>query len=225
MDVEALVFDLDDTLYPEEQYVFSGFRFVDAWLKEERGIAGFEQLALQIYAQGVRGNIFDLALENLDVNLGPEMVRSMVQVYREHSPRITAYEDAKWALSHFQGRYKIGLITDGYLAVQRNKVKALGIKDYFDTIVFTDELGRENWKPSLLPYDTAKKKLGCAHERIVYIGDNPKKDFIGAKRLGWLTVQVSRPQGQYREAVVPEGYLAELKIKSLTELPNVLKDV
>ncbi|GAB6155704.1 HAD-IA family hydrolase [Desulfosporosinus burensis] len=224
MSIEAIVFDLDDTIYPEEQFVFSGFNSVDTWLKAEFEIFGFQEHAKQIYGLGIRGNIFDQALVNLGVKCDPELIRSMVQVYREHSPYISAYEDAIWALDHFQGRYKMGLITDGYLMVQRNKVKALDIKDYFDTIVFTDVYGRENWKPSLLPYSIAKQELGCAHHDIVYVGDNPSKDFIGAKKLGWLTVQVSRTEGQYCNVQVPEeNYSADFCIESLTDLIDVLR--
>ncbi len=224
MSIEAIVFDLDDTIYPEEQYVYSGFNSVDTWLKAKFEIVGFQEHANQIYGRGIRGNIFDQTLVSLGAKCDPELIHSMVQVYREHSPYISAYEDAKWALDHFQGRYKMGLITDGYLIGQRNKVIALNIKDYFDTIVFTDVYGRKNWKPSLLPYSIAQQELGCAHQDIVYVGDNPSKDFIGARKLGWLTVQVSRTGGQYCNVEVPAGnYSADFRIESLTDLIDVLK--
>jgi putative hydrolase of the HAD superfamily len=224
MSIEAIVFDLDDTIYPEEQYVLSGFASVDAWLKAEFKIHGFLEHANQIFGRGIRGNIFDQALVSLGVKCDPELIQRLVQVYREHSPNISAYEDAKWALDHFLGQYKMGLITDGYLVAQRNKVKALDIEGYFDTIVFTDVYGRENWKPSLVPYTIAMQELGCAHQDIVYVGDNPSKDFFGAKKLGWLTVQVSRTEGQYCNVQVPEdNYSADFCIESLTDLTNILR--
>ena len=83
-----LVFDLDDTLYPEHEYVRSGFAAVDLWLKQNRDITGFSELANEQFNSGKRGNIFDIVLDQLGCGNPAELVPALVKVYREHDPAI-----------------------------------------------------------------------------------------------------------------------------------------
>src|SRR5687767_769940 len=95
-DAPVLVFDLDDTLYPECDYVRSGFAAVDRWLREHRGVTGFSEIANAHFRGGRRGNIFDLSLEELGLPRDPALVSRLVTVYREHKPSIRLHEDAEW---------------------------------------------------------------------------------------------------------------------------------
>ncbi|MCD1258764.1 HAD family hydrolase [Paenibacillus athensensis] len=192
MGVQAIVFDLDDTLYPEHDYVHSGFRAVGEWATARWGISAFYETAAELFEQGVRGSVFNAALERLGVAYAEEEVAAMLAFYRGHRPAIALFADAAWALERFGGEYPLGLITDGYLETQRRKLEALGIAGRFQALVLSDELGREHWKPSAKPYETAAAKLGVAAEACVYVGDNPRKDFVTARRLGWRTVRIVR---------------------------------
>ncbi len=150
--IRTLVFDLDDTLFPERAFVFSGFEAVDGWLRKEMTIHGFLQQASAEFNAGARGDIFNLALRHLGAEDDPVVIRQMVEIYRAHRPRIALFADAAWALTHFGRRMELALLTDGYLAVQQRKVAALGIAERFAAIVYSDELGRNAWKPSQVPY-------------------------------------------------------------------------
>lgn len=221
----VLVFDLDDTLYSEREFVLSGFAAVDAWLAQRHGLAGFGAEATRLFEAGTRGRIFDEALRRLAVDGAGELVPHLVDVYRGHAPRISLLEEARWALQHFHGRLRLGLITDGHAATQRNKFAALGVSRYFAHVVFTDDLGRANWKPSPLPFRDVMDRLGCAGDECVYVGDNPVKDFVAPNALGWLTVQIRRGNGEY--GTVDTGALApchrpHLTIQSLYELESLL---
>ncbi|HEY9175914.1 MAG TPA: HAD family hydrolase [Verrucomicrobiae bacterium] len=221
--IRALVFDLDDTLFPEREFVHSGFRAVDEWLRNARSICGFGEAASSEFSAGARGNVFDLALRRLGVADDPVLVRKMVEVYRAHVPTIHLFEDAAWALDHFSGGMQLGLLTDGYLEVQRRKVDALGIADRFAAMVFCDEAGREAWKPSAIPYEKIRIQLQCCGNECLYIGDNPSKDFVTAKALGWCTLQICRPGGEYAAIQVPLSHQADAIIHSLAELADVLR--
>ncbi len=161
----------------------------------------FFLIAEDFFRKGKRGNIFNLALLKLGVR----------------------NDDARWALEYFGQSRKLGIITDGYLITQKNKVKALKIEDCFDVIVYSDEIGREHWKPSEKPYRKIMGKLSCAGNECIYIADNPKKDFITAKALGWMTVHIRRPSGEYRHHVPQDGYEADKEITSLFELKELIR--
>src|SRR5262245_30522232 len=104
----TIIFDLDDTLYREHEFVFSGFRAVDLHL-ESRGVKGFGELAISLFVDGQRGNVFDSALTRLSIEPERSFVSSLVEVYRSHLPTLTLLPDAAWALSYFGENAKIGL--------------------------------------------------------------------------------------------------------------------
>lgn len=95
-------------------------------------------------------------------------------------------------IEYFKGNKKLGAIADGYLTTQRNKLEALHIGNSCDTIVYSDEYGRENWKRSPVPYLKVREFRGFQGSKCVYVGDNPHKDFVTAKKLSLLTVQIAR---------------------------------
>ena len=220
--IRALVFDLDDTLFPEREFVQSGFKAVDEWLRTTRSIRGFQEKAAAAYDAGVRGHIFNLALRRLGMLDDWELVRQMVDVYRSHKPMIRLFADAAWALHRFGGEKQLGLLTDGYLEVQRRKVSALGIAHRFAAMVFSDEGGREAWKPSATPFEKVMTELQRRGKECIYVGDNPAKDFMAPKTLGWRTVQVRRAGGEYAAVEAPLAYQADAIIHSLDELEGLI---
>ncbi|MEN9493517.1 MAG: hypothetical protein RJA63_3966 [Pseudomonadota bacterium] len=212
----ALVLDLDDTLYPERAYNFSGFRAVGRHLAAQHGISGFADCCVALFESGARGDIFDQALARLGVTAD---VAELLTVYREHVPEITLFEDARTLFERVRGKLPLALLTDGYAAVQRRKVAALGIADHFAARVFSDDEGREAWKPSPLPYLRVMNLLAQKAEEFIYVGDNPAKDFVTARKLGWQTVWVCRPGAVHQVEAVAPGFEADIVIKSLTGLP------
>ena len=199
-----MVFDLDDTLFPEAAYVAAGFRAVGAALAREHGVEGFGALAAAVAAAGARGDVFDEALRRAGVPADDarRLVPWCVAEYRGHRPDIALFPEARAALDRLRGRVKLGVLTDGWLVAQQQKVAALGVADLVDAVVFSDAFGRAHWKPSEVPYRAVAEALGVAHAGCVYVADNPAKDFITARALGWRTIQVARP-GQTHAADAP----------------------
>ena len=221
--IKAVVFDLDDTLYPESSYVESGFKAVDSYLLEQHEITGFFNTARELFHSGHRGKIFNDALDTLQLEYQLLLIKELIDVYRSHIPTIILSSEAKDILDCFSDRFKLGLITDGYRQVQRNKINALGISDYFHEICVTDELGKGYWKPHEKPYQMMQKALEVEPEQCVYVADNPNKDFVTPKKMGWLTVQLISEAGEYCFADVTPEFEAEHKINSLSELRQVLE--
>lgn len=206
MTIRAVVFDLDDTLYPESAYVASGFRAVGDALARERGVEGFGARAAAIAASGARGDVFDRALREAGVppEALPELVAWCVARYREHRPDIALFPEAHEALEGLRGKVKLGVLTDGWITAQRQKVAALGLAPRVDAVVYSDAFGRAHWKPSEVPYRAVAEALAVEHGGCVYVADNPAKDFITARALGWRTIQVARP-GQTHAAEAPSA--------------------
>ena len=222
----CLVFDLDDTLYLERDYVLSGFHAVDSHLVEKWSAPGFYMRAEQLFLDGARGNIFDLVLADLGLECNAGTIDELVAIYRGHAPSITLLDDARWALDKYAKTLPLALITDGYAITQKQKLAALDIANYFQKVIVTDELGREFWKPSNEPYRIVEDFFDSPGESCTYVADNPSKDFITANERGWNTVRVIREQGEYQ--AVDESrveYQAKCTVQSLYELPQVLKEI
>lgn len=223
---QAILFDLDDTLYPEREYVFSGFQAVATWAEAQLGIPqaqGIKELT-GLYEAGQQGHTFDVWLESHGKQ--PEApVERLVEVYREHVPTITPYPGAIELLDSLREHYRLGLVSDGYLAVQQRKLAALGLAHYFDVIVFSDAWGRVAWKPNRRPFEAALERLGGILPTLtVYVADNPKKDFIGARQLGIKTIRVRYPYGVYSD-IAPESaaHQPDLEVTTLEDVRQTLQ--
>lgn len=221
--MKAVVFDLDDTLYLERDYVKSGFKEVDAFLLRH-DIAGFFSLASRHFEEGVRGNIFNVVLDELNVIYDGDYIGMLVDVYRSHVPAIRLLPDAQEIIKRLHGNYNLGLITDGFAVAQNKKVDALNLRALLDYIVITDELGHpgQYWKPHRKAYELVQNYFSIPGSDCVYVGDNVKKDFVSANALGWMTVQVCREGREHEEVLATSAYSAHYQIANLKELPKLL---
>jgi len=192
--LEAVIFDLDDTLYLETSYVRSGFGAVAQVLADEHSSVEYiGRLLWRAFEQGPRDRVFNSVLRELGREDESSEISRLVRCYREHRPTL-ALEPAMRDLLGRVGRlYKLGLLTDGFLPAQQYKVEALGLTEVFDCIVYTEALGREFWKPSPRAFELMSESLGCAGSRCVYVADNVAKDFVGPNQLGWRTIRLLRP--------------------------------
>lgn len=145
--MKAVLFDLDDTLYPERTFVDSGFRAVARVLADRSARSEPELFARmqQILETQGRGYVFDTILAETELAARTEDdVRLLLYVYRSHRPRIALSTDALPVLRTLRAAgYRLGVVTDGAGTVQRNKIAALGLDPHVDAIVCTDEIGRE----------------------------------------------------------------------------------
>lgn len=195
---QTIVFDLDDTLYPERDYVLSGFRAVATWAEAHLGIPapkGFAELEA-LFAQGVRGHVFDRWL-SAHGKPDPALIPQLVEVYRGHRPSLKPFDTVPELLAGLRRRHRLGIVSDGHLSVQQRKLDALQLGQYFDAVVFSDTWGRDAWKPSPRPFAEALSRLSGTAESSVYVGDNPTKDFLGARQLGMFTIQLRLCEGEY----------------------------
>ena len=222
MSIRAILFDLDDTLYPEHEFVESGFHTVARHLVDlsGRGYDEMYQRLMTLLEERGRGCVFDLVLDELGLCDDVNVARS-VYLYRTHTPIINPYPEAVSLLRDIRARaIAVGLITDGMGSVQRRKIEALDIQSLFDLIICTDEIGPDYWKPSPLPYELALQTFGISPAEAVYIGNDVSKDFAGANQIGMTTIQIGSDPGP--ESELELTYQPDFHVPSLGQLNQVL---
>jgi putative hydrolase of the HAD superfamily len=221
-----VVFDLDDTLYPERQYALAGFRSAARWAEAEFGVTGLADEMAGLLEVGMLGKLFVTVLGRHVPDHRPEHLLAFREAYKNcDQPELELFEDAIHALDHYQRQGPIGLITDGTLHVQMKKVRALGIEERFAKIVYTDALGadRAYFKPHRRPYETMLEALGDPSDRYVYVGDNPAKDFVAPNAMGWISVLVHRDHPRIHDVTrVADGGAPQHTVRSLRELSSIL---
>ena len=195
MDIKLVVFDMDDTLFLERSYVESGFRAVGEVLARDYRVPSFYEAAWKLFELGERGDIFDSVLGGASQPLPRDIVERCVGIYRDHEPQIELLEDSLAMLRACRPRFQTGLITDGPRNSQRAKVRSLNLNRLIQRIVVTDEHGSGWPKPAPKAFEALQDWFDVRGEECLYIGDNPKKDFVAGHALGWRTVRVRRPGG------------------------------
>lgn len=183
MNKNIVVFDLDDTLYKEIDFLISGYHYIAAFLKEKYRLSDVFSLMLKSYFD--KQNVF----QELNKNFGLDIsIREYLEMYRNHFPKIQLDVETKETLSLLNQKKNVifGLITDGREITQRNKIVALGIDNWIknENIIISETFGSE--KPTLENYLYFQKKYGEAD--CYYVGDNLNKDFITPNKLNWTTI-------------------------------------
>ena len=192
-EIEAVIFDLDDTLYNEIDYVKSGFRAA------AKVMSGVENAYEKLYAAfSEKKSAIDEVLKNEGIT-DEETKNKCVRAYREQIPDIALSPEVSELLEKLKkDNIKIGIITDGRPEGQRNKIKALGLEKYADEIIITDEIGGVMFrKPNDISFRIMQRRLNVPFNRMIYVGDNTGKDFIAPKQLGMNVLHYKNPAGIY----------------------------
>lgn len=224
--IKAVVFDLDDTLISEKQYIESGFKAVAKELNRIYSLNSEEifNKMLELFNESSI-NVFNRILDLLNIKYSENIILDLIRCYREHTPEIEFFEDVIPVINKLKkSGYKLGIITDGYKETQLRKIDVLKCYDLFDEIIVTDELGREYWKPHEKPYKLMAEKMCVNFKNMIYIGDNVNKDFVTANKLGIKTVYINRENGIYDDMEVPIDFRANNNIRSLLELIELINE-
>ncbi|MCD4825522.1 MAG: HAD family hydrolase [Phycisphaerae bacterium] len=218
--IQAVVFDIDDSLYPEQQFVRSGYHAVACRLREQLGRDDlFEDWLWQRFLQGKVAGAFNDLSEAFSLALDDAEISQLVEIYRFHQqPDITPFDGIAELLTEIRKTRRMGIVSDGPALMQRNKLRALGLENFFEAVGLTDNLGADAGKPNPAGFEYVQQTLGVPHESCVYVSDNPSKDFLAPNRLGWLTIQYRRPGQLYADKPSPPGGDAQLIIHNDNQL-------
>lgn len=218
MPSKVVVFDLEDTLYHEIDFLKSGYHAVADYLTKTVGIHNLYAEMIEAYQAGEK-DVFQKILDNYNLPIDKS---KLLDVYRCHLPQIHLDEMAKSVLGRLKGECHLALITDGRPRTKRNIINALGLSDYINwsDIYISDEVGHLK----TAPYSFEKIMERYPDCEYMYVGDNPAKDFLVPNRMGWITVclldngQNIHPQ----DFTLSVEFLPQRKIKDITELIDLL---
>lgn len=189
--VDLVVFDLDDTLYSEKEYVRSGFKRISETLK----MPTLESKLWEAFLQGQKA--IDTVFESEKI---PDRKDQALSIYRNQKPTIHLYSGVESMFRRIKQKgKKLGMLTDGRPEGQHAKIEALNLESIFDVIIITDELGGVNCrKPNEIGFQKLQEKTMIPFEKMVYIGDNIHKDFIAPEKLGMKCIFFNNCNGLYK---------------------------
>ncbi len=220
--IKGIVFDLDDTLYPLEEYLESGFRAVARYAGEKYGIDPEESYAYMKILYTRYGEKEVLARTVCYFNLESSAIIELIAVFREHPPIVALYPDYRKTLAELAVRFRLGILADGDPDVQGRILRALRIQKHFQSVIFTGKYDEAKWKPNPFCFTLTARILRCHPRELVYVGDNPLTDFLGAKKAGFYTMRVLT--GPLRDKIVPMEFDADAQINDITQIREVINE-
>ena len=219
----CVVFDIDDTLYPERDYVRSGFRAVGAWAERWLGIGDFSEACRIEFEAGRRSTIFNQVLASSGIEPTPELIAGLVELYRTHEPCIQLASDTSRMFTEISGRYPVAVVSDGPLTSQSRKADALGLRLIASPVLLTEIFGQEFRKPHTRAFHEVASLVPARH--YVYAADNPAKDFIAPHDLGWTTVRIRRPGGLHYSVETLTGAPPDFEFPDCSPLAAVFAEI
>lgn len=122
-------------------------------------------------------------------------------------------EGALSLMEALHGKVKLGIITNGFTALQDIRLKRTGFDKFFDLLVISEEVGIA--KPDAGIFEYAKKQMQPTPEnsRILMVGDNPHSDVLGGQNANFKTCWLNEHGKD-----IPQGIMPDLVVPSLGEL-------
>jgi putative hydrolase of the HAD superfamily len=173
------------------------------------------------------------ALKNLDVKSShlPLLAKEFLRIYRKELENVykkdTRKKELKRLLKYFKDRgKKLGVISNGRQFDVKNATKWYGIHRYFDFIIASEKVGVE--KPNEKIFEYALNIVKKPPEKVVYIGDDPKKDIEPAKKLGMKAILFIPPK-KFRKEMPWRKYKVKISVKpdavirKISQLKEIVK--
>ncbi|SFS48774.1 HAD family hydrolase [Halostagnicola kamekurae] len=214
--VEAVVFDLDETLAVPD-------RDRETILEDVTAATGIPSISRESYLDAHRQNLTQTTRKPIFAELLADRetdadAEELAVAYRQTiADSLSPVAGVESLLADLRDRYSVGLLTNGPVRAQRDKLETLGWERAFDAALVTGEL--EAGKPDPRAFDAILSELAVDAENAVYVGDDVEADIAGATNAGMDAIQVLKPDGPAPDDRAA-GHLAQDSIA--TELPDVL---
>ena len=237
--IEAILFDLDDTLVdargswragfaeaiaelharsPALQALGSPTEIYDGWFRryseEAHRAAGFGEWQSSFTSEAFERLVAD--------HLGPDpaLVARLVARYQAATPgHLAIFPDAEPLLERLGARYPLGLISNGPGELQRPKIEKFDLERHFEFVVVSGEFGVRKPDPAI--FTAALEALGVSPGGAVFIGDNPRDDIAGACASGLAAIWVNRGDWSGPDPSKADA-LPHAEVRELREIPAAL---
>ncbi len=181
--LKAIAFDLDNTLYNQDDFELFALKEVAEKISRLYGKSSdeyFYQLR-ELYFSGVRSRTFDIMMQSVHGKLPDDWEEAMQKVilptYRASTPNLKLFPEARILLDTLKKKEcRIALITNGNELIQNKKIDLLGIRDYFDKIYISDSYSPPARKPDLRMFEDFLEDFSILGLEAAYFGDNEDSD-------------------------------------------------
>ncbi|MEG3126232.1 pyrimidine 5'-nucleotidase [Pantoea cypripedii] len=221
-DWDCIIFDADDTLFHFDAYaglqrMFAGYdvQFTD------QDYADYQAINKPLWVDYQNGAISALQLQTRrftgwgeKLSIAPEVLNhgfltAMAEI-------CLPLQGAASLLNALHGKVKMAIITNGFTALQRARLERTGFRDYFATVVISEQVGVP--KPDRAIFDHTLELLGNpARERVLMVGDTPESDILGGINAGLKTCWLDHGTRPLPQEIIPDW-----RVTSLAELENLL---
>jgi putative hydrolase of the HAD superfamily len=223
--INAVIFDLDNVLYDEKDYFYAAFNKIAAYLSERCNIPQekiFEKLVNDFQN---KTSMYPRLFNDLiaDCGLDQRLISEILALFSSIQPDLQLFSGSEDLLLNLKKQnIKLGLVTNGSVKTQKNKVKLLNIEKFFDSIIYAREVGAGKEKPDFEAYKLMLADLGVKPEEAICVGDNPFTDFLGAKKLGIKTVRLQ--SGEFKNVNLSQAYEADITVKTISQIYHLVTD-
>lgn len=215
----VVVFDLDDTLYKEIDFLKSAYSEISLKISKMvyvESSAIYNQMLACFYN---KENVFESIIKKYNLSIS---INELLDIYRNHKPEIKLSKDRVEVLNELKCRgIVLGLLTDGRSKQQRSKIEALKLNTWISEILISEEFGSE--KPNANNYKYFENLFGKA--KYYYVGDNVKKDFITPNKLNWTTICL-KDSGQnihkQNDSLLGKEYLAIYTVSNFKRILDLI---
>ncbi|WP_168426725.1 pyrimidine 5'-nucleotidase [Erwinia amylovora] len=217
-----ILFDADDTLFHFD--AFAGLqrlfqRYDVAFSRADYD--DYQAINQPLWVDYQNGNISALQLQHqrfegwaakLDVT-----AQSLNSVFLAAMAELcTPLPGAVELLNALKGRVKIGIITNGFTALQQARLEHTGLSGYFDLLVISEQVGSAKPHPAIFDY-ALNQMANPPRNRVLMVGDNPDSDILGGINAGMATCWLN-----HDDRNKPQGIHPDWQVSSLTELQILL---
>ncbi len=225
MQIKAILFDLDNTLYPSKVIYDGGLHAIFEFLKSEKLFLWtweefydkncqvrkeLELLYKDFPLSNERFIRFKKLLTACSVSYNVVFLKKIYDIYFSFLREHIVCED--WAINLLefikQKKLKLGIVSNGNTCHKIETLEVLGISQYFDTIVGTDMLGIG--KPNPEPFLEVMHDLQVNKDEVIYVWDSPINDILWANNLGIKTVWFDRKEKEMPENIIPTYVIHQL---------------
>jgi putative hydrolase of the HAD superfamily len=214
---QAILFDLDDTLYDLRSYWTSRLtRAFDQAILHHPHLNKAEMmraaLAEKVYMQQMPDFLRKYEIQD------EALIAAISDAYRHNwFEELALAEDTVDTLRALQPRYKLGLVTNGPSRTQRAKIEHFGLAAYMDVLIVSEEVGVAKPDPGI--FAIALERLAMEPSKVLFVGDSVENDLHGAAAASLPFVWVNR-----RHETLPEGVPPPVAvITRLAELPPLIE--
>ncbi len=226
--ITDIFFDLDHTLWDFEKNSKSAFEKLLIKHGIPVSIEQFLEVYIPInhqywedYAKQIKTKEevkFDRLIDTfkaLDINVPKELIPILADEYLELLKQEKHLIDGSIEiLDYLKDKYRLHILTNGFIEIQRDKMANSGILPYFKEIISSEEAGKQKPHPEVFNY--ALQKAGAFAHQSFMIGDNFKSDILGARNVGMHAIHFDPfEQSNVDFKIIP-------KVKHLLELKKIL---